>query len=429
MAGSMSSVPADELVLVMHFLDHVFPLQYPMYNPEALEGGRGWLLSLLLETEPLYHAVMALSAYHRRVMTFAKTSHSSQVAALVQQEKHLEICIKLVSQSTERYCHRSGLGIASTVLQLVFFEVCVPLYINSLGCNSLKIATKLFTGHSNAWQVHLRAAVNIFHRGFGLNLANFELAEKANMILTEERPPLEIQADIKSQIVSFRFLSAVTIWLDIISCVTAGTAPHLSDHNLRIMAVDSQTKLEDIMGCENEVLLQIGRIAALQGGRTRTLQEGNFDRTAFDLAANAIRDEMQRDPASKLSTTANSVTLITCVFAYMASIYLHIIKHGYQELRLIDTTISRATALLRTQIPTHLTPALVAPLFILGSAAEQEDEAFFRDIFSSPPLLDPSLQHRARILPILEEIWKERKAGSGFSWENCLDLTRDVLLI
>jgi hypothetical protein len=94
-----------------------------MYKPGILEGGRGWLLALLLRTKPLYHAALALSAYHRRTVELAKISHPCQVAALVQQEKHLEICIKSVNQFTQNSCPNNGLGIMTSVVQLVFFEV------------------------------------------------------------------------------------------------------------------------------------------------------------------------------------------------------------------------------------------------------------------------------------------------------------------
>jgi hypothetical protein len=123
MAGSIFSISADESVLLMHFLDNVFPLQYPMYKPGILEGGRGWLLALLLRMKPLYHAALALSAYHRRTIILAKISHPCRVAALVQQEKHLEICMKSVNQFAQNSCPKNGLGIATSVVQLVFFEV------------------------------------------------------------------------------------------------------------------------------------------------------------------------------------------------------------------------------------------------------------------------------------------------------------------
>jgi hypothetical protein len=66
---------------------------------------------------------------------------------------------------------------------------------------------------------------------------------------------------------------------------------------------------------------------------------------------------------------------------------------------------------------------------MLGSAAREEDKQFFRDIFSSPPLLDPLLSHRGMILPILEKIWSRRETTPRLLWKDILDLTRDGLLI
>jgi hypothetical protein len=64
------SIPPIELQdseanLLMHYMDHVFPLQFPLYRPSPSEGGRGWLLSILLRTKPLLHAAVSLAAYHQ----------------------------------------------------------------------------------------------------------------------------------------------------------------------------------------------------------------------------------------------------------------------------------------------------------------------------------------------------------------------------
>lgn len=123
MAVSMSSISADESVLLMHFVDHIFPLEYPMYKPGILQGGRGWLLALCLRTKPLYHAALAISAYHRRMTMPPETSQPSRVAALVQQEKHLGICLSAAHQAAQSPHPSCGLGIATTVSQLVFLEV------------------------------------------------------------------------------------------------------------------------------------------------------------------------------------------------------------------------------------------------------------------------------------------------------------------
>jgi C6 transcription factor Pro1 len=123
MHGSIFSIPADESVLLMHFLDNVLPLQYPMYKPSVLKGGRGWLLALLLRTRPLYYAALAFSAYHCRTIMLEIHSHPCQVTTLIQQEKYLGICITAVHESAQNSCPKGGLGILASVVQLVFFEV------------------------------------------------------------------------------------------------------------------------------------------------------------------------------------------------------------------------------------------------------------------------------------------------------------------
>lgn len=48
----------EEANLIMHYLDHVFYIQFRFYSPTVSEPGRGWFLSLLTRTKPLYHAAL-----------------------------------------------------------------------------------------------------------------------------------------------------------------------------------------------------------------------------------------------------------------------------------------------------------------------------------------------------------------------------------
>jgi hypothetical protein len=119
----------------MHFVDSVFPLQYPMYKPSILEGGRGWLLSLLLRTKPLYHASLALSAYHRGTVLLAASQRACSASSTVTQERHLAICLSEFQQAikdvshwvSKGSCPGDPLGVMACVIQLVFFEVCSTL--------------------------------------------------------------------------------------------------------------------------------------------------------------------------------------------------------------------------------------------------------------------------------------------------------------
>ena len=112
----------DETTLLMHFLDDIFPLQYPMYKPSVLEGGRGWLLPLVLRMQPLYHAALSFGAYYRAT-ALPCTSQSSQVAAKIEQGKHFEMCIAALNEFAKRSCPQRKLRIVTTVIEMVFYEV------------------------------------------------------------------------------------------------------------------------------------------------------------------------------------------------------------------------------------------------------------------------------------------------------------------
>lgn len=57
----------------MHYLDYVFPYQYPF--SEKGNWSRGWLLWLLSKNGPLYRASMGLAALHRRSLQGGIESH------------------------------------------------------------------------------------------------------------------------------------------------------------------------------------------------------------------------------------------------------------------------------------------------------------------------------------------------------------------
>lgn len=253
-----------------------------------------------------------------------------------------------------------------------------------------------------------------------------------SMAALNDLPLLEREALVCNEAAQSRFVSGTLIWLDIISCITAATTPHLLLRHSTVMAPDSQTRLEDIMGCKNWVMLQIGRIAALHADKLQALRQGHFNCEGFKQTIIDINIEIQSGlDASGPDSLAlcNPPALITPVFASMALIYLHLITHGFQQLGVLDAVISRAMIILQTEVPTHILSAVVAPLYVIGSVARQGDEQFFRDAFSSPPLLNPSLKQRARILPALEEIWNKRRAEPTFLWEDSLEIVHDILLI
>jgi hypothetical protein len=287
----------------------------------------------------------------------------------------------------------------------------------------------------------------MLYRGYWDRLASFEFAESPDttsqhdttLAQREESPPSEEQ-------MIFRFLCGVLLWLDILSSITTGKSPRLQSFHSHATTSGPHIDLKSIMGCKNWAMIQIGRVAALQEYKTQALQHACLDTVDFEVRADGIRQELLRglteeslsslgiSHADHTTSTISVITpqmLITRVWALAASIYLHLVVHGFQlETQELNSIFTEAMMILRTEITPDLMIAIICPLYIIGCVARKEDQGFFRYVFSSAPVLDPSLEHRGKILPLLEEIWRVRDTTMGqLTWQDSLRFSEHNILL
>ncbi|KAK7229973.1 hypothetical protein V2G26_002143 [Clonostachys chloroleuca] len=421
-AASSSKVcpQAGDYGLIMNFIDSVFPLQLPLYKPDAAAGGRGWLLSLMFRTKALYHAVLALGAYHRSTLMLPQGSCEWQLEDMKFQEENLAFCLDLVHESTSGACSKdgSGVGIAAAITQLLFFE--------------------LFTNHnSNGWQAHLRVLVRLFKHVYTRDLINIGLSDQSRSILMGREELQNHSPGVREEVLGFRTIAGSIVWLDIIFSVTSGEAPSSWPDPLFSNDSACQVRLQDIMGCQNWVMIQIGRIAEFHKQMTQA-SEHKCDE--YMQIVEAIHNDIQTGLANTGSPELISplididspgpdlVVLITYLYAQTALIYLHLILHGFKDFQHVRAPIAIVTSYARRGITPKLRPALVLPFFICGSVVDEGDRDLFRSVLSSPPLTNPSLQHRPRVLRALEEIWSQRQSMPAYTWHDCLISSSDILL-
>jgi C6 transcription factor Pro1 len=127
--GQPKWVEGHEASLIMHYLDHVFFVQFRFHTPSISAGGRGWLLSLLTQTKPLYHAALSLSA------CLAQEGGEVETDYLKELERHHNLAIKelqlFIKAHSERASLRPAFGgniqILACMVQLISFEVWVFL--------------------------------------------------------------------------------------------------------------------------------------------------------------------------------------------------------------------------------------------------------------------------------------------------------------
>lgn len=120
----------QEADLIMHYLDHVFFIQFRFHTPSISAGGRGWLLYLLTRTKPLYHAALSLSAFHQQSLMLPEreTAENEHLQELGRQHnltlKELRVFIQAnnEAESAEGAFYRN-VQILACVVQLISFEV------------------------------------------------------------------------------------------------------------------------------------------------------------------------------------------------------------------------------------------------------------------------------------------------------------------
>lgn len=245
------------------------------------------------------------------------------------------------------------------------------------------------------------------------------------------------------------FVSGTILWLDIIASVTAGMRPKLTSAHARDLASDSPILLQKIMGCENSVMVQIGRTAHVFAEHEEALRRGDASCIAPAEAAEEIRNEitkaLQSSEMKILAATRSqdSVSplfglpegswaktgIITSIFAHAASVYLHLAGLGFRDLELIRHNLRGAINLLRMHVTNETLAALAFPLYIIGCATEDgEDRQLIRSIYSLPSFVNPLFRHRERVLGVLEEIWRRRNEGR-LLWSDTIPLTYNLLLL
>jgi C6 transcription factor Pro1 len=132
--------PELETILLMHYLDVIFPLQFPFYQPSTADGGRGWLLALLLQSRPLYDAALSLADWHwNATMRHDPVQRSLNRGETVEQGREngfgydkqlyvraiagLRSRIDILSQKGPDEGLKDSIEVLACIVQLIFLEV------------------------------------------------------------------------------------------------------------------------------------------------------------------------------------------------------------------------------------------------------------------------------------------------------------------
>ncbi|KAJ5306945.1 C6 transcription factor [Penicillium antarcticum] len=239
-----------EAYLLMHYLDQVFPWQFPYHCSRSRLGNRGWLFLLLIQRGPLYHAVLSLSSLHQAAILGTEEEFQQQQKAF---EHHSRALRKLCDIMSEK-----GDQLLDDHPQLAEF----------LACSFMLISFEVFRGAEHDWLLHLDATASLM----GLLSPEAIFNSDSTICDLSSIPFSEQYRSPKSGMVEgLQFLTVAVIWSDIFACVATGRAPRLPYQQwLRIQGLNTA----DLMGCENWVMVVIGDLAHLSIWKEKQEEEG-----------------------------------------------------------------------------------------------------------------------------------------------------------
>ncbi|KAH8598682.1 fungal-specific transcription factor domain-containing protein [Bisporella sp. PMI_857] len=375
--------------LIMHFFDHVFPIQHPCYRSLIEEGGRGWYLSLILSNKALYHAVLCLSAYHR-YMTMRQRGATCHELALQDQETHNALSFKVLQQQLQGDAKSAGLkeriGMLAGIIQMMYFQL---LFFND-----------------EQWKIHLEiliVMINDIHEDV-LKVVH----SSGPSVFTCDEPP------------AFAFFCGFLIWADLQSSISIGKAPQLSKlHDQVLKELPAFFRLQHIIGCESWVLQIISKIANIREWKANQGIISKINTTKLRRKSDQITDDLDqglRRIEKELQHTLNlpnrSPLETTQIFALAAKTFLHITISGPQsDLVEIQTSVCRTIHALKQLKDENQLKILPWPLYLTGCMAMGQDREYILDSFNTIHILYSGACNQDRYSQMLKRYWaiKETK--------------------
>jgi hypothetical protein len=419
-----------EAELLMHYLDHVFALQFRFHTPSVANGGRGWLLWLLTETKPLYHAALSLGALHQHSL-LARSARGQQYHDTLNElnEHHNRALqeLQIFLQSSYEVSTGAGSG-RKRRLQI-------------LACGVSFLSFELFRGGTSQWQVHLDALATVV-RGMTVDSMDDSTSPRSyDTGIPSGTEPHRMESNAEN------FLVGAVLWFDIMSCASINEAPRL--HSEALEYLQGKIDLANIIGCQPWVALAVGDISALSAWKIeakatsslsfwKLFERGDPIRRRLEDGIASLRAGIDESFAalglSHLGTMGAYLVLtnpgvqqeaikraITLVFAHAAQVYLNTVISGADP-KLDDVRKSVVDTMNALQELQFICDAqalrnLIWPICIAGSMAEDSStQAYFQSLIQDLGEEAHAFGNTADTLRIMQRCWASRDDNSSGTW-------------
>ncbi|KAI9703434.1 MAG: hypothetical protein M1820_005907 [Bogoriella megaspora] len=430
----MESYPRESMtlrqpdtVLFMFYIEKLLPFLFPFYNPSLLEGGKAWILELMIRRPLVRQAVLCQSFYFSLVWESGVDSAAWEKVLMQTQDAFLVLrkALQIINDSSIAEHLHGAARIMASIIQLQRFETAVLGFDN--------------------WRAHINAALALFRQLLDSPSAveTDPPRSRFNAVLRCLGPSSDSLSMQGTEVpaaeqAAFRFSSALIILDDIIASTVLQEPPKLYEYHQSLLKSigdgDPCINLEAVIGVRNQVLLEIGEIATLDAWKQRCRAAGSLNNlelaqratviensivahliqldadTNFTIDAQGSRSPLEAFASSSFQITKASARLgssVTRVWAHAALAYLFIVVSGWQlNNTVLRHHVNQIVELLKRIMPPALLRTMVWPFCVAGCLAEPTQEAQFRAMVET---LQPSVfgtVHKA--LRIMENVWRDR---------------------
>ncbi|KLP20732.1 C6 zink-finger protein PRO1A [Fusarium fujikuroi] len=395
----------DEASLLMHYLDHVFPYQYPFFDKARLS--RGWLLWLLSKNGPLYRASMGLAALHQRSLLGKTNNHHLELEFHTKAVRQLQDFLVSIDINELRPENETLVEIITCGIALISFEV--------------------LRGSSTDWQPHLSAMSSIAAM----------MHNQPRLLHSVDQHPTPLFEGKANAAMAFHL--PVLLWMDLLACVATREAPKLPYDEW--LGPNCTFQLAHIMGCHNSVMKGIGDIATLSQWKSDGAEKGTLDLESLQKKKQLIEDELESvmDTTPMASMGSQGISSMIQSFSHMkseqrpeqdsvtrifaAAALSQLASFTAEVSNNISMTVVRRSVS-RVILEIKMAPQIVSPrhlswpICVAGCLADQDQQPFFEALLST--VLSEGtgmIGNCGTVRDILRACWRNKAEQPDQQWD------------
>ncbi|RYP10995.1 hypothetical protein DL764_000292 [Monosporascus ibericus] len=398
-----------ETSLLMHYLDVVFPLQFPLHE-RSYDGKREWLLAILTSSRSVYYATLSLSLLH-------KESRLDDFESIWQSERTRYYILAL--QESQQLLDQLDTAGGVAKLKGSIHALASTVQLISIESSSLSLGD---------WQVHLlagKALIPELVHGWALVPKSGRFASSVWSMLDASQFSAAHDEDSLSfeYVGALQFLANILAMFGIFSCISIGPASSSFAEYRYLMDQDGMIQMDQTIGCKNWVLLAILQVGELD--KWKREEQENHRLSLKDLGTRAMAIEGMIENGLRESSGSALVDLVTSIYATSALTYMHTVVSGLNpNLREVQDSVSATIVLLKQLPDVRIAKNLVWSLVVTGCMASRSQEDYFRGLIAVAGTSVRGLRNCWGLSTIWDRTWKMRDIITTTShtvWEDLIN--------